>query len=77
MKLSHDPVPIDGVHRISETFDRIGQMARDPRDLASLTKALVRSGEHLQESLEDDAAPSKSLWGALSIGVLDSEWGTK
>ncbi|KAH8775372.1 amidase-like protein [Diaporthe sp. PMI_573] len=76
LTLPHDSVPIDGVHRISETFDRIGLMARDPRDLASLVKALVRPDEHLTEPLEYNAAPSESLWGALSIGVLDSEWGT-
>lgn len=75
LTLPHGSVPIDGVYRISKTFDRIGQMARDPRDLASLTKALVRSDEHLKEHLEDDAPP-ESVWGALSIGVLDSEWGT-
>ena len=76
MTLPHGSVPIDGVCRISDTFDRIGQMARDPRDLASLVKVLVRSDEHLAKGVEYDAAPSERLWGTLSIGVLDSEWGT-
>ena len=61
LTLPHGSVPIDGVHRISETFDRIGLMARDPRDLASLVKALVRPDEHLTEPLEYNAAPSESL----------------
>lgn len=64
----------DGVYMISKTFNRIGQMARDPRGLASLTKALVRSDEHRKGPLEDEAAPFESLWGSLSIGVLDSGW---
>lgn len=76
LTLPHGSVPMEGVCRISKTFDRIGQMARDPRDLASLARALVRSDEHLTEPVQDDAAPSESLWRALSVGVLDSEWGT-
>ena len=57
LTLPHGSVPIDGVFRISETFDRIGLMARDPRDLASLVKALVRLDEHLTEPLENHTAP--------------------
>lgn len=76
LTLPHRSVPIDGVCGISKTFDRIGQMARDPRDLASLAKALVRSDEHLTEPVENDAASSENLWSGLSVGVLDSEWGT-
>lgn len=76
LTLPHGSVGIDGVCRISETFDRIGLMARDPQDLASLYKALVRSDEQLTEPLANDVAPSELLWGGISIGVLDSEWGT-
>lgn len=66
----------DGVFMISKTLDRNRQMARDPRDLASLAKVLFRSDEHRKERLEDHAAPLDSLWCSLSIGVVDSEWGT-
>lgn len=76
LTLPHGSVPIDGVCRISKTFDRIGQMARDPRDLDSLFKILVRPDEHLKERPEDEYAVPEDVWGALSIGVLDSEWGT-
>jgi amidase len=78
LTLPHGSVPVDGVFRISETFDRIGLMARDPRDLASLVKAVVtpRVDENLTESLEDHVVPPDSSWDALSIGVFDSEWGT-
>ncbi|KAJ0119828.1 hypothetical protein J7T55_014033 [Diaporthe amygdali] len=76
LTLPHGSVPIDGVCRISETFDRVGQMARDPRDLASVAKILVKSDEHLTERLEDEDTPPEGLWRGLSIGVLDSEWGT-
>lgn len=76
LTLPHNSVPIDGVCRISKTFDRIGLMARDPRDLSLMARALVRSDEYLTKPLQEHAAPSENLWSALSIGVLDSEWGT-
>lgn len=76
LTLPHDSVPIDGVCKISDTFDRIGLMARDPRDLASLVKLVVRPGEHLPRSLINEAAHPESLCGSVSIGSLNSEWET-
>lgn len=75
LTLSHGSVPMDGVCRVSKTFDRIGTMARDPRSCFTV-KALVRLDGRFTEPLKIEATPSDSVWGSLSIGVLDSEWGT-
>lgn len=71
LTLPHGSVSLDGVHRISESFDRLGLMARDPRDIESLVGILLGPDVKLGEN---DKA-KKDLEG-LSIGVLDSEWGT-
>lgn len=69
-------VPMDGIFRISETFDRVGLMARDPHDLVSLCNILLKADAKPQEFPTEGAIPARSLWEGLSIGVLDSEWGT-
>lgn len=67
-------MPVDGVHRISETYDRVGLMARDPLDLGALAEILLGRGVWSEEE-EDEVISGEGL-EALSIGVLDSEWGT-
>lgn len=62
---------LDGVYRISESFDRLGLMAREPRDIETLLEILLGRDTKLGENNKAD----KGLEG-LSIGVLDSEWGT-
>lgn len=77
LTLPRGSVPIDGVQRISETADRLGLMARDPRDLAALSKILLGSSSDLLGAgggRGDDAL--ENVWQGLSIGILDSEYGT-
>lgn len=82
LTLPHGAVPVDGVQRLSETFDRIGLMARDPRDLAVLAEVLLKSSDAdadaaavgpLHEGGDDIG---RDVWKGLSVGILDSEWGT-
>lgn len=80
LTLPHGAVPVDGVQRLSETFDRIGLMARDPRDLAVLAEVLLKSSDAdaaavgpLREGGDDTV---RGVWKGLSVGILDSEWGT-
>lgn len=68
-------VPVDGISRIAEFSDRVGLMARDPRDLVSLSTALLTPGSNAHELLKQDESSSPSFKG-LSIGVLDSCWET-
>ncbi|ROV91721.1 hypothetical protein VPNG_09964 [Cytospora leucostoma] len=76
LTLPHGTVPMDGIFRISETFDRVGLMARHPRDLVSLCNIMLKADAKPQELSIEGAIPVRSLWEGLSIGVLDSEWGT-
>lgn len=63
---------MDGVSRISELADRIGLMARDPRDIISLANILLAD----ESTAIQDKIRLDDLWEGLSIGILDSEWGT-
>lgn len=77
LTLPHGTVPIDGVCRISETFDRVGLMARDPQDLASLSKILLDPAHSKrQEFPTEGEILIGDFWKGVSIGVLNSEWGT-
>ncbi|KUI69308.1 hypothetical protein VM1G_05647 [Cytospora mali] len=53
-------------------------MARDPHDLASLSNILSgkADAEHEEPPPTEGENPTRYLWDGLSIGVLDSEWGT-
>lgn len=74
MTLPFESVPMDGVCKLSETFDRIGVMARDAEDLISLAEILLSMGdvEGLSSLLKDSSV--SELWKGLSIGILDSDW---
>lgn len=63
---------MDGVSRISEFADRIGLMARDTQDIISLVKVLLG---HKATAIQDETR-LEDVWKGLSIGILDSEWGT-
>lgn len=69
-------VPIDGVQRLSSTFDRIGLMARHPRDLEELAKVLLQDCGALKPPV---GMPEEQLvedgWQGLRVGILDCEWG--
>lgn len=67
IKLSFDSVPLDGVCKLSRSFDHVGVFARDPLDLVSLIGILSAKTEgfgELEEGFE-----------GLSVGVLRSDWG--
>ncbi|CAN8098535.1 unnamed protein product [Discula destructiva] len=80
LTLPHGSVPVDGVCRISESYDRMGLMARDPEDIAALAHVLLgqdrTSGEQQQEEDGVLKGPESFALKGLSIGILDSEWGT-
>lgn len=64
LTLPYGAVDVEGVQRISEIVDRIGLMARDPKDLEDLADVLMNTD-------------SSTTGTTLSIGILDSEWGTE
>lgn len=69
IKLTPGSVPSDGVFQLSDRFDGVGVMARDPADLEVLAK-ILRSGEEMGHSAMMDASLAD-----LSIGVVSSTWG--
>lgn len=75
LTLPHGSVPMDGVQRLSETFDRLGLMARDPRDLVALAKVLVRSDNDTGEPRALGGGSIEDAWKGLSVGIVDSGWG--
>jgi hypothetical protein len=51
-------------------------MARDPQDLASLSNILLAEANQKHQELPTDRILSGTFWESVSIGVLNSEWGT-
>lgn len=76
MKLTPGSVPTDGVFQLSESFDGVGVMARNPADLAALADILL-AGKNTDRSALNTGIASVidgSLAG-LSIGIVSSTWG--
>ncbi|KAB5566751.1 amidase-like protein [Coniochaeta sp. 2T2.1] len=78
MKLTPGTVPTDGVFCLSESFDGIGVMARNPADLAALAEVLlVRDGDgvHGVGTYAETTTVMSGLLFGLAIGVVASTWG--
>ena len=69
MTLSQELVPLDGVLRLSRSFDMIGLMARTSRDMADLVEVLTESAGGF------GVAVQQASLGAMKIGVVRSGWG--
>lgn len=69
LKLAKGSVPVDGVFKLSDSFDCIGLLARDAQDLASLATVLLD-----QEAGVLTPSTKKGFEG-LSIGLVDANWG--
>ena len=79
MKLTPGSVPVDGVFCITDTFDGLGPMARDPQDLAALAQIMLGGETKLLGRGKDGgagagAALNKGFQG-LSVGVVERTWG--
>ena len=78
MKLTPEALSTDGVFCLSESFDGIGVMARDPADLAALAEILLaRDSDALRgkgAGLVMTTVMDGSLAG-LGIGVVANTWG--
>lgn len=77
MKITPGSVADDGVFKLSESFDGIGVMARDPTDLAALTEVLLTLEASRQAAQGGGyySAASENGWKGLRIGVVGSTWG--
>lgn len=70
LKITPSLTPVDGIFKLSRSFDGIGPIARDPYDLASLTEVLIGSEQPVSYT---DAM--KQGFEGLSVGVVKSTWG--
>lgn len=71
MKLGHKTAPSEGIFSISDSYDAIGPMVKDPRDLVDLVEAL-EGKPHAAANLEQ-VQDGKEFEG-FSIGVVSSTW---
>lgn len=76
IKLTPGSVPSDGVFQLSEKFDGVGVMARDPADLEALAEILRDGEETGRSALSGDlSTPMDASLAGLSIGGVPSTWG--
>ncbi|KAJ4269772.1 hypothetical protein NW762_001440 [Fusarium torreyae] len=76
MKPSPDSIEKDGLWKLSDSFDGLGVMARNPTDLASLIEVLLKP-EALSKLPEGGYEASlKKSWKGLRIGMVDINWGS-
>lgn len=68
IKLVYGSVPVDGVFKLSHSFDSIGIMAKDPGDLATLAKVLQSD---VKTSVRDEPAPLSGF----KLGFVTPSWG--
>ncbi|KAH8201085.1 hypothetical protein TruAng_004781 [Truncatella angustata] len=74
IKLAPGTVPVDGVFRLSDSYDGIGAFSRDPWTLAALVHLLAppQPGAAL---LPPSTLDGPTSWEGLTIGVTEPQWG--
>ena len=72
-------MPVDGVFCITDTFDGLGPMARDPQDLAALAHIMLDGeGKLLGRGKDGGAGVGAALnkgFQRLSVGIVERTWG--
>ena len=72
LKITPGSAPAQDVFCISESFDGLGPMARDPTDLAHLARAMMDPGAVPADGFD---AALRGGFGGLSVGVVERTWG--
>ncbi|KAJ5820350.1 amidase-like protein [Penicillium riverlandense] len=75
MKITPTSTALDGVFKLSSSFDGIGIMARDPFDLAALTEVLLTTQAFDRIPREGYSSIMGAAWTGLRLGVVDIKWG--
>ncbi|KAM0553377.1 hypothetical protein ACHAPJ_007391 [Fusarium lateritium] len=76
MKPSPDSIENDGLWKLSDSFDGLGVMARDPTDLAALIEVLLKPEAFAKLPERGYEASFKKGWQGLRIGMVDINWGS-
>ncbi|KAJ5624400.1 amidase-like protein [Penicillium lagena] len=75
MKITPASTALDGVFKLSSSFDGVGVMARDPYDLAALTEVLLAPQAFDRIPREGYNSIMGTSWTGLRLGVVGIKWG--
>ncbi|PQK12738.1 hypothetical protein BB8028_0003g13530 [Beauveria bassiana] len=73
-KCGYKTVPLEGVFRVSESYDCVGSIARDPTDIVTLSEIMQRNPRYSISALPKDGHLGQEFRG-LAVGVVASTWG--
>ncbi|KAM3444979.1 hypothetical protein NHJ13734_000848 [Beauveria thailandica] len=73
-KCGYKTVPLEGVFRVSESYDCVGSIARDPTDIVTLSEIMQRNPTYSCSALPKDGHLGQEFRG-LAVGVVASTWG--
>lgn len=73
-KCGYRTVPMEGVFRVSESYDCVGPIARDPRDLMALAE-ILQQRPGISSAISSKQQPDGSEFRGLAVGVVASTWG--
>lgn len=71
LKLSRNSVDMDGVLRISRTYDIVGGMARSPADLAVISEVLLNDTARAKVPVGGYSSALTTTWNGLRVGFLN------
>lgn len=73
-KCGYNTVPMEGVFRVSESYDCVGPIARDPADIIALAEVLQKN-PRLSRGVASKAGDPGQEFRGLAVGVVASTWG--
>ncbi|KAJ4158222.1 uncharacterized protein LMH87_008755 [Akanthomyces muscarius] len=73
-KCGYKTVPMEGVFCISDSFDCVGPIARDPADIVALAEILEQNPSFGVAIASKEGGPRQEFRG-LAVGVVSSTWG--
>ncbi len=73
-KCGHKTVPMEGVFSVSDSYDCVGPIARDPADIVALTEILQQNSSFGMAIASKTGGPGQEFRG-LTVGVVASTWG--
>ncbi|KAM3508853.1 hypothetical protein MY11210_006564 [Beauveria gryllotalpidicola] len=73
-KCGYNTVPLEGVFRVSESYDCVGSIARDPTDIVTLSEIMQRNPRYSISTSPKNGHLGLEFRG-LAVGVVASTWG--
>ncbi|EGX94310.1 amidase, putative [Cordyceps militaris CM01] len=73
-KCGHNSVPMEGVFSISESYDCVGPIARDPKDIVALAE-ILQQNSRFSMVIASSAGDAGQEFRGFAVGVVASTWG--